>query len=364
MAKGRGLTLNLKAFLPNRKVLSLDIGAYEIKVVEGKHTKKGIIIDNHFTIPMPKKAYDNGKIVDKDLIYYVIKEELKKNNIKTKNTYLTINNPSIIAREVIIPKVADEEIYNVLSYQFEDYIPMNPENYIIQYKIIDLIYEENIAKLNILIIAIPKEIVESHYQLLVDLGLNPLILDYQPNSVAKLIGGSDYINDNYPTKDLTFAVIDIGYDSSKVSIIRNGVIFVSRIIEIGGKYIDKSILNFFQYNDDELTRIKEEIIDINHIDEKDLYNSQINNIIKNSLEALNERIEVIFRYFITREVENNIDMILLLGGVLNISGIANYYSNYFNISSIKLETIDNLVFQGEIFKYINSIGSIIRETGV
>ena len=95
-----------------------------------------------------------------------------------------------------------------------------------------------------MLIGIPKEIIESHFQLLKDLGLNPLVLDYQPNSIGKLIEHSNYINNDYPTENITFAVIDIGYDSTKVSIIENGIIHVSRVIEIGGKYIDQSILNF------------------------------------------------------------------------------------------------------------------------
>ncbi len=74
---------------------------------------------------------------------------------------------------------------------------------------------------------------------------------------------------------------------------------------------------------------------------------------------------MIFRYYLTREVGNKINMILLCGGgCVNINGIANLYSNYFNIPSAKIESIDNVHFSGELSKYINSIGSIIRTTEV
>lgn len=353
------------SFLPKRKVLSLDIGSYGIKAVEGKETKKGIIIDNYFSIPIPKGSYNNGEIVDKDLIHYVLNEELKKNKIKSKDVYLTINSPSIITREVVIPKVEDKEIKNILSFQLEDYIPMNPKNYIVQFKIIGPIYENDIEKLNILLIAIPKEIVESHYDLLKALDLNPLVLDYQPNSIAKLIKYNDIINESYPTENLTFAAVDIGYDGTKVSIIRNGTIYVSRIVEIGGKHIDQNILNFFEYREEEIMEKKEEIEDINQLidDEYSDYN-RIINIIKNTFEILNEKIEIIFRYYLTRDIENKIHMILLFGEGANINGIAGLYSNYFNIPSIKIKSLNNIIFNGEISKYINAIGSILRTTEV
>ncbi|MCF6460072.1 pilus assembly protein PilM [Clostridium sp. Cult3] len=352
--------MNLKSFLPKRKILSLDIGSYEIKAVEGKVTKSQIRIDNFFTIPMPKGAYVNGQIMDRDLIFYVMNEEINNRKLKTKDVYLNINSPSIITREIIIPKVEPEEIESVLSYQLEDYIPMNLDDYIVQFKTIGGFYEDEVEKLNILIIAIPKEMVKNHYDLLVDLGLSPLVLDYQPNSIAKLIKYTDYINYRYPTENITFATIDIGYDSTKVSIIKNGILQLSRVVEIGGKYIDQSVLNFYEYTCEELQQAKEGINDISHIDGEDLDYSRLVSIVKNAFDTLNEKIEIIFRYYFTREMDNKIHTILLYGGSSNIGGLPNLFSNYFDIPSIKVESLDNISFQGDMTKYINPIGSMIR----
>lgn len=354
--------MNLPFF--NKKILSLDLGSYEIKAIEGRNTKNGIIVDNYFSIPTPEGAYMDGEILDKDLIYYVLNEELKNRKTKTKNVHLTINSSSIITREVIIPKVEEEEIENILQYQIEEYIPMNPEDYIVQFKIIGTVYEDDIEKLGILLIAIPKNIVESHFQLLKDLDLNPLVLDYQPNSIAKIIKYSSFVNDSYPTDNLTFATIDLGYNSTKITIIEDGTVMVSRIIELGMKHIDQNILNFFEYTKEELEEKKLEIENINHVeDEYDDYNRLVN-IVKSSIENLSDRIDIVFRYYLTREMGNKIDMILLYGGGSKINGISNVFSNYFAIPSITIKSFDNIKFNGEIHKYMNSLGAIIRTTEV
>lgn len=355
--------MNLKSLLPKKKVLSLDIGSYQIKGVVGKETKKGIVIDDYFTILTPKEAYNDGRIVDKDLLHYIIDEELKKNKIKAKDTYLTINSSEIILREVIIPKVEPEEIENILSFQIEDYIPVNPENYIVQFKPIGSVYEDDVEKLSILLIGVPKEIVKTHLQLLKDLGLNPLILDYQPNSIGKLLEYNNLINDDYTTENITFATIDIGYESTKVSIIKNGIIYVSRVIEIGSKYIDQSILNFFDYREIEIEEMKKSFVAIDKIDEDNLEHNSVLNMIKNVFNTLNERIEIVFRYYLSRESENRIDMILLYGGNGNFNELDNFYSNYFNIPSIKIQSMDNLIFDGKVYEYMNSIGALIRRAG-
>ncbi len=148
----------------------------------------------------------------------------------------------------------EEEIENILKFQIEEYIPMESKDYVVQYKIIGNIYEDNVEKLNILLIAIPQNIIESHFQLIKDLNLNPLVLDYQPNSVAKIIKTNSFVNNTYPTENITFAAVDLGYSNTKVSIIQNGVIIVSRIIEMGIKHVDQNILNFFDYTFEELEK--------------------------------------------------------------------------------------------------------------
>lgn len=352
--------LKINSLLPNKKILALDMGSYKIKALVGREKNNRIIIDDYFTIPTPKGAYIDGRIMDKVLLHYAIDEALKKNGIKVKDVYLTINSSEIIVREVIIPKVEAEEVEKLLSFQIEDYIPVDPENFVVQFKLIDTTYEDNIEKLSLLLIGIPKEIVENHFELLKDLALNPLVLDYQPNSMAKLLGLSNFINKDYPTKDFTFAVIDIGYENTKVSIVKNGIIYLSRVVEIGGKYIDQSIVNNYGYDDYELMQIKEGLDDLNKFYGENSEHTAIYSLIKGIFVTLNERIEMIFRYYLSRSSNNQISMILLYGGNANYAGLDNFFSNYFNIPTIIVESFDKVNFNGKIFEYINSIGALVR----
>ncbi len=352
--------MNLKTIFPKKKVLSIDIGSYEIKVVEGKETKNGVKVDNYFSILTPEDAYMDGEILDKDLIYYVLNKEIENRKIRTKDVYITVNSSSIITREVTIPKVEEEEIENILKFQIEEYIPMESKDYVVQYKIIGNIYEDNVEKLNILLIAIPQNIIESHFQLIKDLNLNPLVLDYQPNSVAKIIKTNSFVNNTYPTENITFAAVDLGYSNTKVSIIQNGVIIVSRIIEMGIKHVDQNILNFFDYTFEELEKRKLEIVDISRIEEEYDDSNRLVNIVRNSIENLNDRIDIVFRYYLSREIDNKINIILLYGGGANIGGLPNLFSNYFDIPTIKVEFFDSIIFPRDMTRYINSIGSIIR----
>lgn len=102
---------------------------------------------------------------------------------------------------------------------------------------------------------------------------------------------------------------------------------------------------------------------INRIDENKDY-SRVADVIKTSIISLSERIDTIFRYYLSRNPNNEINLIILTGGISNINGLDNLFSNIFNIPSVQLKYLDNIKFKGEISNYANAIGSIIRVTGV
>ncbi len=346
----------------NGKTLSIDFGAKEIKIVEGKASKKGVIINKEFSVKLPEEVYTDGEINDMDKLTYLIKEGLTQHSIGAMDVHGVINSSKIIMREITMPMVSHDHIVSILSYQLEDYIPINPEDYIVKFIKLGSVFEDNAEKVNILLIGIPKHIVESHLNLLKSVGLKPIALDYQGNAINKLINIGDSINEKYSNKD-TVTNIDMGYDSASITISNNGIIKVSRIIEGGANDILISLKDKFNYSDDELLD-KVMNIDLNkEISDLDIdYEIYIKT--KEELRAIIDRIEMIFRYYRTREIGNDISLVLLHGGLSNINGIEKMFTEAFNIPCVKLDSISKVKFNGNLSKYANAIGGLIRLDGV
>ncbi|QAT61785.1 hypothetical protein EQM13_09375 [Acidilutibacter cellobiosedens] len=349
--------------LINKNIISMDIGAYEMKIVEGRETPKGIYISKCFSVSTPEGAYENGYIKDKELICYLLKEGMEHNKIKDRQTYITIKSSDIISREVILPNVSGEEIDGILKYQADEYLPKDCEDYIIQHKDIKVVEDEEGKKKNILMIAIPKEIVEQHLNLIKELNLRPAVLDYQSNSAVKAINFSDRANNVYNTRAGTIALIDIGFDSTNVTIVKNGIIQVSRIVEKGGRYVDNNMMNFLGIGREELNEKKETMGEIRDIDNEYSDDNRLKNIMKTSIESILEKIEEVFKYYTSRETGNKIDMIFIYGGYSQISGMENIFSNYYSIPSARIDSLNKVFINEELNKYINCIGLIIRLSG-
>ena len=341
------------------KTLSIDFGAEEIKIVEGKATKKGVMVNKEFTVKLPEEVYVDGEIKDMDQLSYLLKTGLTEHSIGSMDVHGVINSSKIIMREITMPMVSDDHIISILSYQLEDYIPINPEDYVVKFIKLGSVFEDTIEKVNLLLIGIPKHIVEAHFNLLKSVDLKPVALDYQGNAINKLINLGENINEIYNNRD-TITNIDIGFDSTSITISNSGVIKVSRILEGGANDILLSLKEKFDLSEDELI---DKIMGLKDIagsmyelhEDYEIYLST-----KETLQAIIDRIEMIFRYYRTREIGNEINLVLLHGGLSNINGIEKMFSESFDIPCVKLESISKLKFNGNLSKYANAIGGLIR----
>ena len=344
----------------SRKTLSIDFGSSEIKFIEGQTSKKGLNITKAFSIEIPKDVYSDGEILDEFIIANEIKRALKENKVSTDFAYGIINSSSIITREIIIPKVPEKEIASIIGYQLEDYLPIDPDEYVVEHLIIGTTKDIDIEKINILLMAIPKKMVLDHLSLMKAASLKPQVLDYQGNSIAKLLKYNSSVNMDYNTKNNTIASIDIGHTNCKITIVKNGNIEVTRVIDGGAKTLYENIGTLFDYNQDETINKVKGIEDINDTNEEFTDYYRMLNLTRTTIDNIMEKIEMIFKYYTSRESDNFIDIILIQGGLSNINGVDNLFSNYFSKPTVKLYSLDKIKWTGDLSKYSNAIGGLIR----
>ena len=352
------MPLKLPSF--KKKILSIDFGGKEVKIVEGQVLNKAINIKKTFAISLPNEVYRDGEILDENQLASLIKDYLKENKVRTELAYGVINSSQIITRNISLPRVPEREIPSVIKYQIEDLFPLAPEDYIINPLILGYRLEDEVEKIDLLLVGTPKKIVIDHLALMKEIGLKPLVLDYQSNSMAKLLEYNSSINEFYNIRDMTIASIDLGYINTKLCIINNGKILVSRVLDIGLKTLIDNLASFFDYSLEEREKKIFEIEDISH--DSDDFNdySRIVNIARTSMDDLMEKINVIFRFYISRDTGNIINYILLQGGLSNINGMDKLFSNYFNTPSIRLLSLDNVRMEDDISKFSNAAGGLIR----
>lgn len=346
-----------------KNTLSIDIGTKNIKIIVGQEKKDSLVINSAFNIKTPVQAYEDGKILNKNLIAKVIENTLKENKIKDKEVIFSIKSSEIITRELIFPKIKDNELKSMIHLEIEQYLPINLNDYVLESKIIEEFHNGTEKNLRIMVAAIPKNMVMEYLNLLDMLNLKGIALDFQANSISKLLEKDLIINEEEYSIKKTIAIIDMGHENSNVILIKNGIIRFNRLIKQGGSDIDIHMANIFNMDMEEAERRK---IQYNTSEKNSLKSTiELKRIMDYTSDKWIEEIKRIFRFYESRHRENKVDEIFIFGGSSFITDLEKNMTNELKINTKRIKNINKLQIAKEfssidISKYLNSIGALIR----
>ncbi|MBW9169652.1 pilus assembly protein PilM [Clostridium estertheticum] len=357
----------------NSKVLSLDIGSKNIKIVLGTQHRKNIVIEKAITMITPVGCYNDGNILDVDKLKDEILEVLQAKNIKCKNMIITTKSTTVITRDIDIPVAKKEDMDSIIKFQMERYLPIKFDDYIMQYKILEEFEDENIKQAKFAIVVYPKIMVDGYYKLIKELKGNAIALDISSNSINKLFIDNIQVNDeNYSLED-TVAVIDLGHDFTNVNIISDGNVLFTRIINYGGSHIDVDIAKQLSISEEEAEDQKFKNCNLERESLSDMQSSMVNDIAKAQVRNWIREIEKLLNYFKNKKQGNKIDKIYIYGGSSNLKGIEIFMKDVVNLpvtqihslsnvncSKINAANVDSARIDEELSKYLNAIGAIIR----
>lgn len=313
----------------------------QVRLLVGRFHKNQLIVNKYFTIDISKDIYNNGEIIDFDQLSYVIKRNLQVNKIKNKNTHILVDSDKVIVREIVIPLSSEKNYEEFLEYHLEDYLPIERNEYVIKYLVVDSIVNHDYTR--ILVTAAPKTLVNDFHGLVSNLGLKPMVFDTVGNCISKFL----FHNEEFRLA----ATIGIDFTRTNVLISNFGQLRYSKTLEIGYK-------NILEYlNDFEIDKF--ELMDILSLDQSDKlqFNAQINIANKIFQSELLKEIELVIKYFLS---DVNIESIYLYEEYSKTYNIEEVFSNHFNCDCSRLDTLSDIEFQGDILYYANTIGGLIR----
>lgn len=348
-----------KTTIKKKKVVSLDIGSSNIKIVEGLYHKDVLTIKKSVNIPTPKDSVVDGDIRNKDSVIQAISVALSENKISAKDAICTTNSSLIINREFVIPKINEDEIETYVKFELQKYLSINLDDYIVQVSILDDNISENINNMKVRVIAFPRKLSDKYFYIINKLKLKPYILDVSYNSLNKILKITNKIEEKKEYDKATVA-IDFGAESVNVSIFNNNILDFTRLIKSGGNDIDDNLVDMCN-----MPRNKAFIEKSSNCDLMNLNEEKSNVIIKDIVDEWIEKIEKILNFYRSKNQNTTIDKIYIYGGSSNISGIDKYIEARLNVKTEKLIDIanKNIVLkdnQVNIDNQINSLGAVIR----
>lgn len=166
--------------------LCIELNNSYVKIAEGKKGRKLKVINCkeirlESEINMVSDLYNETDILNA-LNKYLFENKVSKFDVNVVLSGVT----NLLVREIILPFVSEDKIYDMLKFESSQYFPVNIDKYILDYKIIEIIKEGKNKKLKLLVFAVPKNIIEQVTEIMSKLNMKINKIDIESNVLSKL----------------------------------------------------------------------------------------------------------------------------------------------------------------------------------
>ena len=328
------------------RILSITINNEYIKICEISKVGKLITVHKAVTVPTPDRSYSDGMIKDRGSLAKTIKVALDDNRITTSNIVFSLASTKIATKEVIIPNVKNNKIADIINTNATEYFPVNIEEYIIQYTILEyLVNDEN--KIKVQVMAAPSEMIGAYYDLSSSLEFTIKSIDYVGNSTYQALKRQI---DNVPS-----IVIQVENDTTIVNIFDNNVLQLQRTIPYGKSVLVNAIMDAHS--------IKYEAA-LKKLQTEDLLHSSLDgDAITESLKYLVSNVNRIIDYYITRNTNKPIEKAYVIGNATTIAGFIELFAHQLNLPLVNMDKLKDITCDKKTYLDVSTLPNYITNIG-
>ncbi len=285
-----------------KNVIGLDIGSSSIKLVELLEGKTGFKLQHLGMSSLPPEAIVDGALMDSVTIIDTIRELLSTSKVKTKDVVTSVSGHSVIVKKVALPFMTEAELEESIRWEAERYIPFDINDVNIDFQIFGS-NPENPEVMDVVIVAAKKDIINDYVSVIMEAGLNPVIIDIDAFALENMLEINYEIG-----KDEVVAIANVGASTTSINILKNNVSGFTRDIFRGGNQITEDIQRQLHVDYDEAEKIKVgSKVDV-------ASRSIIQNLLKTASESLAVEIRNSLDFFQSTTTYEKIGKLYLSGG--------------------------------------------------
>ena len=243
---------------------------------------------------------------------------------------LTVSGSGVNIRRISVPSMPKAELKEAVRWEIKGQLPFPVETAQIDFHILDEFVEDNVKKLDLMVVACPNHLIEQTLSIARGAGLQPVHLDVGPFALwdAFLVWGRVKEGEEV-------ALIDLGADKTAIHLFKGGILQFSREVTPAGADITRAIMDGLLPGEEpdilykKAERIKQELgIPSEAHDERTVDDSinlsKISFLVRPVLERLTAEIGRSLDYYRNQFFVEQINRVLLTGGEANLKNIASY----------------------------------------
>ncbi len=359
------------------KVLSIEIGNALTRICEMDYRVKSPKIYKYVSIPTPAGTIDDGFIVDGAALAGKLKVALSENKMRTKQVVFSVTSGRIATREVFLPAVKKVQIDSLVKANAADYFPIDLTEYELAHLMLGIDKQEGQPeRYKLMVMAANKSLIDGYEKFAAQAGLRMVALDYSANSIYQIMRNE--------CKDDTEMVIKVEEKSTFATVLNGQNLLMQRNIPYGVEDAIQAVMRNhvqeqknYDYALDLLKRktcirvvLSEstQILEDDDVFDESAKAKAFRTEVTYALESLVSNVSRIVDLYNSKNTENPIKRIRLVGLGSDISGLSKLFTNELGIRTTVMNNLESIDWdraagEGNPGRYIASIGAAIAPVG-
>lgn len=190
---------------------------------------------------MPENMVRDGEMASPETMAKYLKNIRSDERIRERNCALVLSAAQVFFRHVTLPAMTIPELELNLPYEFRDFITGNPEDYVYDYSVDEIVRDEagEIVRMELYAAAVSRPLVESYAAMLRKAGFKLKMVTPAPMAYSRLL--AEHAKRVPEDADKDVVLVDIGSADVIVSLFRGGRYDSARTIDYGCNELDRII---------------------------------------------------------------------------------------------------------------------------
>ncbi len=359
--------MQFKFLTLEKETFGLDISDLSLKIVKLKEKRSAFVLESYNQADIEEGIIDQGVIKDEDKLAEIINQACltaKGKKITTPYVIASLPEEKSFLQVIQMPRMEEKDLKSAIVFEVENYIPLPINEVYFDFQVISA-PKNHTSHLDVLIVAMPKKIINSYVSCFQKAGLVPIAFEVESQAIARALIKNQ-------SSKAPVILIDFGKNSTDFIIFFENSIRLTCSLPISSMQMTVAIAEALKVNIKKADELK-----IKH----DLYANKKNEKSKKIQEAidpiLKELVMQVKKYidFYQNHADQEdlfssekIEKILLCGGGVNLKGIARFFQETLSIPTILADSQINFSsknipnqFSKNTLSFVTALGLALRK---
>ncbi len=217
-----------------KTAVGLDIGSGFVKVVEVSTAGGQPEVIRVAMRALLPDAIVEGEVMDPGVVAETVQALFQDMGLKGKGVVTAIGGHDVIIKKIEMDRMKESDVREVIRWEAEQHVPFDMKSVELDFQILNP--DEEGLRMEVLLVAAKKELVDNRVNLLMAAGLSPVIIDVD---AFALHNAFEY---NYPdAMEGIVALVNVGHETTNVNILEDGVPILTRDIPFGSRRLREDL---------------------------------------------------------------------------------------------------------------------------